>query len=510
LFKNPFPSSKAVIATENYVSSLVGYKTLALGGNAIDAAVTTSIALSLNIPHLGGLGGDFLALIYIADKNKVYCINGSGYAPKKLSIEHLHNAGYQNMPEKGPLSITIPGLLDGIYQMWKKFGTTDWSKLIKEVYSLYGKGFSACNSLINAYRKYKVDLLRDAGSRTTYKKLDDAAYGTPIRFEGLYKTLELISEDHRIFYEGEIAESIQHYVTDSGGVIEYEDLKKYKAEWVEPLTIEFNGNLIYEMPPNTQGVTTLQILKLFEETNLSELSPNSINRIKTSIDLFKIAYYIRDQYITDPKYMHHTIDELLSSEFLKSIHMENAEPYTKRDGDTTYFTIIDNEGNIISGIQSLFHPFGSLITEPTYGITLNSRASSFSLNKKHINCLYPGKKPLHTLSSIIANSTSYTLALGLSGGHYRPQLHSEILTNILIYNMNVQEALEYPRYIWIPNTNKIEFENGYEECGIYKYITVKRKYPSRMGVAAASILRDDNIRISYCDIRGEGIPLGLV
>ena len=272
--------------------------------------------------------------------------------------------------------------------------------------------------------------------------------------------------------------------------------------------MEYGDSLIYEMPPNTQGLTTLHILKLVEDSS-HRFKPNSVERIKRYLEAYKPAYYIRDNYITDPRYMTKNLDELLSIEFIKSVAIDNDKTKTCcTNGDTTYFSIADRDGNIISAVQSLFYPFGSYLTEPTYGITLNSRASGFELDENHINCLKPGKKPLHTLSDLIIKKREYILALGLSGGHFRPQLHSLIITNILDYKMDIQKAIEYPRFVWIPNTTNIRIEAGYEVDGLGMYDIEVLDYPHRLGVAAACIVREDNVKIGYTDIRGEGIPLG--
>jgi gamma-glutamyltranspeptidase/glutathione hydrolase len=277
---------------------------------------------------------------------------------------------------------------------------------------------------------------------------------------------------------------------------------------MSPRKIEDRDSMIYEMPPNTQGLTTLHILKLLEERG-HRMDPNSTERIKRYLDIYKIAYFIRDNYITDPRYMKLNVEEMLSIDFIKGVMVQGgSDQGSNSNGDTTYFCIADKDGNMVSGVQSIFYPFGSYLTEPKYCITLNSRASSFVLDKEHVNSLQPDKKPLHTLSDLIVKTSDNILALGLSGGHFRPQLHALILTNILDYNMDIQTALEYPRFVWIPGTRDVRAEKGYEEREIENYNVNFLSYPSRLGVAAACISRVDGVKIGYTDIRGEGIPLG--
>ena len=177
MYKTPFPSPNGVVATEEFVSSVMGYKALESGGNAIDASIITSLTLALTIPHLGGIGGDFFALIYIANEDKVYYINGSGFAPHKLDINTLRSIGYTRMPNSGPFSITVPGLLDALYEIWRRFGTLEWSDLINKVYALAKNGFPASYSLTNAYRQYRHNLIKDTGSKMVYSQLDNTSYG---------------------------------------------------------------------------------------------------------------------------------------------------------------------------------------------------------------------------------------------------------------------------------------------------------------------------------------------
>ncbi|HHC19217.1 MAG TPA: gamma-glutamyltransferase family protein, partial [Euryarchaeota archaeon] len=225
---------------------------------------------------------------------------------------------------------------------------------------------------------------------------------------------------------------------------------------------------------------------------------------------FKVVYWIRDNFVSDPTDMTISIEKMLTDDFLeeaKQKYTDMGEKYNK--GDTTYFAIVDTEETIVSGIQSLFYPFGSAITEPNYGITLNARASSFVLDKNHVNSLKPKKRPLHTLSAMIIEDENRTMALGLSGGHFRPQLHAEIYANIFHYGMDVQEAIEHPRFIWHLWTDKLELEEGFDLDGLKNYDIKIVPYPSRLGVVAAAEIINDKVRAGYCDIRGDGIPIGL-
>ena len=513
VFKQPFYSTSGVVASEHPLASLIGSRILEKG-NSIDAAVATSLVLAVTLPHLGGIGGDFFALI--RDPNgKVYFVDGSGYAPSKLTREFLLSLGYTSMPIHGPLSINVPGMIDGLRVMWEKWGTIEWHKLVDKASRIADKGFIVTRSLALSLKDLYDKLSADPGSRETYYRNGIPREGNLVSFKGLAQALKLIGDDPRSFYEGEIAEKIVDYVRSRGGVLELEDLKGYRASLGEPISTGYRDRIVYEMPPSTQGITTLHMLKLLEEYDLRSIGLNSSERVKLFLKAAQIAYKVRDSYITDPRYMGLSVDYLLSSEFIEMLkgemRKEALRDYRKThgpDGDTTFFAVADKDGWIVAGIQSLFYPFGSYITEPRFNITLNSRASSFSLDENHVNRLEPLKKTMHTLSAMIVEDDNRVLAIGLSGSHFRPLLHAQLLTNIIDYELSIQEAIEYPRFIWYLWTNNVDYEEGLNTSGLGGYVLKKKPYPSRLGVAAIVEVKE-GVRAGYTDIRGDGIPIGL-
>lgn len=513
VFKQPFYSTSGVVASEHPLASLIGSRVLEKG-NSVDAAVVTSLVLAVTLPHLGGIGGDFFALV--RDPNgKVYFVDGSGYAPSKLTRELLLSLGYTSMPMHGPLSINVPGMIDGLRVMWEKWGTIEWHKLIGYASGIADKGFIVTRSLALSLKDLYDKLLTDPGSKKTYYHNGVPREGDVVSFKGLALALKLIGDDPRSFYEGEIAGKIVDYVKNRGGVLELNDLKGYRASLGKSISIEYRGRVIYEMPPSTQGITTLHLLKLLEEYDLRSIGLNSSERVKIFLKAAQIAYRVRDLYITDSKYMKLPIDYLLSDEFIEMLKDEMRKEvlgYYRRahglGGDTTFFAVADKDGWIVAGIQSLFYPFGSYVTEPRFSITLNSRASSFSLNENHVNRLEPLKKTMHTLSAMVVEDDGRVLVIGLSGGHFRPLLHAQLLTNIIDYELSIQEAIEYPRFIWYLWTNNVDYEEGLNTSGLEGYVLKKRPYPSRLGVAAIVEVKE-GVRAGYTDIRGDGIPIGL-
>ena len=509
MFKTPFYSRKNIVVSENPYASYHGLKILEMGGSAVDAAVSISFTLAITLPHLGGFGGDYFALIYDNNRDEIYFINGSGYAASKLSIDYIMDKGFQEMPTHGLYSITIPGFVDAVYTMWKRFGLIEWPKILEKPTKIAEKGFPTSYTLFNSIVKFREHLEKDQGSRITYLSKEINSPGNMIKIPAYHRILTRLSEDPRDFYEGEIMEKMVSYLNSYDMIFNEEDFKRYHSEWDKPLKTPYKDKVIYEMPPNTQGATTLHILKMLENTGFEEYTPDSWERVETFLKTYETAYCIRDKFIGDPRYMDIPPSKFLSNDFLEktkevctSIHRKNI------GGDTTYYAVIDSQGNIVSGIQSLFYSFGSYLTEPNYGVTFNSRASSFSLDREDINSLFPGKKPLHTLSSPLIFEGDKIIAHGLSGGYYRPQLHTQIITDMLDYNMDPQEAIEYPRFIWKGNEDKVIVEEGISipSSKIKKASIVK--YGSRLGVAATAILYEDDVKGGYVDIRGEGLALG--
>ena len=508
MFKTPYYSLKGVVASETPIASRIGSNILAMGGNSVDASVATSLTLAITIPHLGGLGGDFFALV-MDENGNVSFINGSGYAPQKLTIELMVNRGFNTMPQRGPLSCVVPGMIDGLRVLWEKFGSMEWDKIVSIVIENLRDGFPITRSLARTLNNLRDTLMKDPGSRATYYAgYKEFRPGRIVNYKNMLKTLEEIKDDPRNFYEGDIARKVSEYVQEVGGVLEYDDFKEFRAFSDNPIYLKLENRTVYEMPPNTQGVSTLQLIKLMENMDLGK--PKSSERIMKSLEMFKLVYWIRDNFVSDPRDMRISIEKMLSDEFLEEVkqkYTSKEEKYAK--GDTTYFAIVDKEGILVSGVQSLFYPFGAAVTEPNYGITLNARASSFSLDRNHVNSLKPRKRPLHTLSAMIIDEEARALALGLSGGHFRPQLHAEIYANIFYYGLDIQEAIEHPRFIWHLWSNKIEIEEGYRVDRLSNYEAKVVPYPSRLGIAAAAEIINNKLRAGYCDIRGDGMPIGI-
>ncbi len=497
----------ALVAAEEPLASWSGAAILASGGNAVDAAVAVSLSLSVVIPHLGGIGGDFFALVRTPE-GRVYFFNGSGYAPAGLTRDLLLSKGYSQVPGRGPLYPTVPGMVDGLHLMWRRLGSLEWRELVEPAANLASRGFPASPSYVKALKALTSDLSRDPGSRETYLASGIPSVGDTIRFPGLARLLEMIAGDPRSFYEGEPARRLEEYLQAKGGVLAVSDLAAYKAEEGEPISASFGEWRLWEMPPNTQGLTTLHLIKILEADSIPR---DTLARLPLMLAASKAAYRVRDEMLGDPRFMKHSIEELLSDEFIQALR-EEARRYGQHglaqdpgaSGDTTFFIVVDREGMLVAGIQSLFYPFGSMVTEPVFQVTLNGRAQGFTLKEGLPNTLEPGKKPLHTLSALIAERGDEVVALGASGGHFRPQQHALLFTSIAVHGMSVGEAISAPRALWAPWTDRIVVDPGFE--AMVQAPPGYRVEPGRTGVAAAVHLKR-GVRTAATDPRGDGYPL---
>lgn len=513
MFRTPFISTSDLVVSEHPIASVIGAKVLNAGGNAIDAAVATSFALSVLQPQLSGLGGDYFALIYKADSGRVYFINGSGYSSKLVSADLFRSLGINEIPPNSPYSITVPGMVDALYNMWSRFGTLEWGALVNPAATLANKGFPQYPSLVKSIKDNYEKLMRDDGSRITYLA-SEVGVGNLIKFPNLGRALNLIAENYRNFYDGDVAEAVVSYINSKGGFMDVSDFRDFRSFWDDPLTAEYRNYTVFETPPNTQGITTLHLLRLLSDMDVKNFEALSSGRVEAFFKMFRAAYRIRDKYVGDPRYVK---KDLLGSEVIEELRKAlNEELISKHrkaqpSGDTTYYVISDKYGNVVSGIQSVFYSFGSGITEPKYGVTLNCRGSSFNLVAGDVNELAPRKYPFHTLSSVVILDANKTLkwALGTSGGHYRPQIHAELITNLIDYGLDPQTSVELPRFLWDPTTDELIIEEGFKSPNVdatnVKYV----KYPSRLGVAAILEVMGGNIKLGASDIRGDGIGLSI-
>jgi gamma-glutamyltranspeptidase/glutathione hydrolase len=510
VLKVPFTTKGGVVASEHYLATKVGVEILDKGGNAVDASIATSFALSVVMPHMGGLGGDFFALYFEKQTGKIYCINSSGYAPKKLTIEKAQSFGYSmSMPQRGPLTISVPGYVYGAFDFHRRFGSKNFREVISPSIDLAEKGYPISDRFYKVINKNFDILYSDEGGLKIFlRNMERLFEGAIIKYPEVAKTLSIIKDQGpKGFYDGEICESIVNYVQSKGGVLEEEDLKTFRPEWVNPIRITYRDYDIYEIPPNSMGATTLILLNLLEKYDLKNLKMFSKEYLELFDKLTQISYQVRDEHLSDPKFVKIDLKKLLSkkyaAELLKSSSTK-ARPH-KVDGDTTYFSVADREGNVVSAIQSLFLSFGSGLIVPKYGIPLNSRASYFKFNG--VNKLQPRKRTLHTLSTMLLVKKKEVVALGSSAGDYRPQIYAQLAANYIDFNLGLQGAIENSRFVF-EGQRRLFVEDGINVGKLRGRYDVERlNFPTSLGVAQGVKVYDDT-KWACCDIRGDGLPFG--
>ena len=428
-----FISRNNVVATEHPLSSLAALDVLRSGGNAVDAGIAAGFALSVTQPQTSGLGGDFFALYYEKEGGKVHCLNSSGYAPQRLTISLLESLDRKSMPRFGPYSVVIPGYVRGMHALHGKFGRLKFSSLLSDAIRLAEDGFPIHSGLCRALKLNWNDLSPSAKSVFAPAGTMPSP-GELLKQPALAKSLKSIADlGPDSFYEGNTAEAISKTLSNENYSIDNDDFREFKPEWCEPLVSDYRDTRIYEIPPNSMGATTLLILKLLEKINLKRMKPNSKERIVSTIKSVKQAYAERDEQLGDPRFAKFDLNDFLSSKMAK----KKTSHVSKSKGDTTYFAIVDNHGNVLSGIQSIFHPFGSRVFVDDCGFFLNNRASAFKFHGP--NKLEPRKRPIHTLSALIMERGGQVrFGLGASGGEFRPQQHALFITNIVDYSMSLE------------------------------------------------------------------------
>jgi gamma-glutamyltranspeptidase / glutathione hydrolase len=490
----------AAVASEQPLASLAGYDALRRGGNAFDAAVATSFALAVTFHPAGGLGGDFFGMFYEAKNGKVHCLNASGWSPSGLTQDLVRANAKGGVPTFGPLTCVVPGYAAGVLEMHRKLGSAEIAGLLEPSVEYASRGFPAgegiCRSVAGAYAELpkEAKLIFAPGGRPT-------APGELIRQKELGKVISDISEGGRdAFYLGWPAEKISSALESLGVPCKVSDFSDYEPEWVQPLTLDYRGTRVYEVPPNSMGATSLLILKLLSEVDMSTMGPLSKERIEETMKAVLVAYAQRDQMLGDPRFSDIDLDSFMSAEPSKAI------PQSKiRSGDTTAFSVADAEGNIVSGIQSLFNHFGSRVFVAECGIALNNRASAFSM--KGPNKVEPRKRPLHTLSSMILERDGRPyLAIGASGGDYRPLQHALFVTNSVDYSMPAEQNVAHPRFLW-GGGKSLLVEHGYQIPSAGAFEIQNLPMPGRTGVCQAVEVAD-GYRKAVCDVRGDGIPAG--
>ena len=454
-------SKHGMVASSQPLASQVGLEVLKRGGNAVDAAIAMAAMLNVTEPMMTGVGGDGFMLVYWSRTKELKGLNASGRAPKALTLDYFAKKKITKMPEFGMGSITVPGAFDGWVTLLDKYGTMKLADLLRPAIDTAENGFPVMEKAAEDWNA-EVKKLKQTPAAAANYLIDGRAPrpGEIFRQPNLARTFRTLAAGGRdAFYKGEIAKAIADYCEKNGGFISLADLAAQKSEWVEPISTNYRGYTVYELPPNGQGLTALLALNILEGFDLKALSAQPDRYYHTLIEATKLAFADRNRYIADPAFAKVPVTELLSKDYAAkrralidpSKALDSPAPGALNVGsDTTYLTVVDEDGNAVSFINSLFDAFGSGIVAGDTGIVLQNRGSSFSLDPTHPNHLEPGKRPFHTLiPAMVFKDKLLFMSFGVMGGGIQPQGHVQVLVNLIDLGMSLQQAIEAPRYRYL-------------------------------------------------------------
>ncbi len=449
-------AQNGMVATSHPLASQIGIDILKEGGNAIDAAIAANAALGLMEPTGNGIGGDLFAIIWIEKEKKLYGLNASGRSPENLTLEYFKENNFKSIPAYGPLPVSVPGCVDGWFELHNKFGKIKMRDILNPTIKYAEDGFPV-TELVSYYMDVASDNFKNYPNFKETFFIDDSTplKGQVFKNPDLANTLRtIVKSGKKGFYEGEIAHRIANFVQDQGGFLSYDDLKNHRSEWIEPVSTNYRGFDVWELPPNGQGIAALQILNLLEGYDIRSMGFGSADYIHHFVEAKKIAFADRAKYYADMDFNEIPVEYLISKEYAdirrKDINSENSAPTVSpgniENGDTIYLTTADSEGNMVSLIQSNYRGMGSGMVPEGLGFMLQDRGELFSLDENHFNVYAPKKRPFHTIiPAFITKDGNPFISFGLMGGAMQPQGHAQIVINIIDFDMNLQEAGDAPR-----------------------------------------------------------------
>jgi gamma-glutamyltranspeptidase/glutathione hydrolase len=451
-------SEGGIAATSQTLASQAAAQILARGGTAMDAAIAANATLTAVEPMMNGIGGDLFAIYREGKSGRITGINASGWAPKAMDIAFVRGKGHYGMPQDGILSVTVPGCVDGWEKLHKRHGKLPWRELFQPALFYAENGFPV-TEWIQTYWSTSVEKLRSDPGANRLFLLDGRPprVGEIFRNPGLAKALRLIAQTGaKAFYQGPITDSILKTSKRLGGPLEASDFAEFSSEWVEPVSTDYRGWRVYELPPNGQGIATLEMLNIMEQFPIGANRPDSADAFHVKIESQKLAYRDLEQYLADPRFSQVPVEGLIGKAYgarrAKLVDMKKANCAADSgnpppaSGDTIYLTVVDKDGNIASLIQSIYLSFGSGVTVDDYGFHLHNRAGLFVLDSGHPNALAPRKRPFHTIIPGLIKKDNLHIGFGIMGGLNQAQAHAQFVSNIVDHGMNIQAALEAPRF----------------------------------------------------------------
>ena len=446
-------SKHGMVATSHPAAVQVGLDVLKSGGNAADAAIAVNAMLGVVEPMSCGIGGDVFVIYWNAKTKKLYGLNGSGRSPYKLNREVFKEQGLESIPIEGPLAWSVPGCVDGWDQVRKRFGTKNFDELLAPAITTADEGFPVAEVIAGYWKGAEASLAKHEDSAKTY--LID---GRAPRFGEIYRNPQLAESYRQIaaggakaFYQGDIAEAIVSYSQQHGGYFTMKDFADHQSTWVEPVSTNYRGYDVWELPPNGQGIAALQMLNLIEPYDVREMGPGSADWLHLFVEAKKLAFADRAKFYADPDFNKLPTSELISKEYAKGrqklIDMQHAaddvpagDPKLAH-GDTVYLTVVDRDRNCCSMIQSIYYGFGSKVVPGEVGFAMQNRGALFSLDPEHLNTLEPHKRPFHTIiPAMVTKDDQPYFCFGVMGGDMQPQGHVQVLVNLIDFGINVQQA----------------------------------------------------------------------
>jgi gamma-glutamyltranspeptidase/glutathione hydrolase len=458
--RNVIFGNKGMVATSQPLAAQAGLDILKKGGNAVDAAIATAVCLTVVEPTSNGIGSDAFAIVSM--DNNLYGLNASGPSPRGISIEALIKEGYKEMPQYGWVPVTVPGAPGAWVSLSSRFGRLPLTEVMAPAIEYAAGGYAVTPTTAKywqiALNEYKKQLKEDEFQyffKTFAPHGKAPAPGEVWSSIDIAKTLQSIAETNgESFYSGDLMEKIDEFSRKSGGYLRKIDLENFKPKWVDPVKINYRGYEVWEIPPNGQGIVALMALNILKGFDFKKNDP--LETYHKQIEAVKIALTDGQRYITDPDYMEIDVKDLLSDNYAeekrKLIGRQALlpEPGSSSDSDTVYLATADNEGNMVSYIQSNFVHFGSGIVVPQTGISLQNRGYTFSLNKQHVNCLSPGKRSYHTIiPGFLSKNGTPVGPFGIVGGFMQTQAHVQVIMNVIDLHLNPQASLDAPRWQWL-------------------------------------------------------------
>jgi len=478
-------AQNGMAATSHPLSTQVALDVLKAGGNAIDAAIAANAMEGVVEPHVNGIGGDLFAIVWDAKTKKLYGLNGSGRSPKSLTLAEFKKRGLTHIPSTGPLPVSVPGCVDAWFELHKKFGSMPMNKVLEKAVSYARNGFPVHGELASGLARVQANYGKYPNvANHYYPNGKVAGEGDIFKNPNLANTLERLGKEGRdVFYKGDMAKTMDAFMKKNGGFLSYEDLASHTSTWIDPVSVNYRGYDVWELPPNGQGIAALQMLNILEGYDFSKIKLGSAEHIHLFTEAKKLVFEDRAKYYADMDFAKIPVKSLISKEYAAerrklinpnraSRHLDAGNPALK-DGDTIYLTVADKDGNMVSLIQSNYRGFGSGMMPDGLGFMFQDRGEMYSLKEGVNNTYAPGKRPFHTIiPAFMTKDGQPIMSFGVMGGAYQPMGHTQIVMNVVDFGMNVQEAGDFPRInhegsseptgeVMEPTGGTITLESGY-------------------------------------------------